>query len=83
MSYSAAVTVVRVPMLVEVITDALFLTDLSQLQQQQHNMQESTLQYLLSSVDNMQSALSKSLEYSAPAHLQSLLRQEVVTLSHQ
>lgn len=54
-----------------------------QQQKQQQSMQESALHYLLSSVENLQSSVGKSMEASAPDRLQSLIHHEVSTLSQQ
>ena len=46
-------------------------------------MNEPTLHYLVSSVDGLQSAVRKSLELSAPDHLQTVVCQEISGLSQQ
>jgi hypothetical protein len=54
---------------------------LSQLQEQQQQ-QESTLHYLLSSMENIQSEVGKLIAVSTPDQLQAVIHQEFNTFSH-
>ena len=59
-----------------------FCVDLSQLQQNQYSLHESTLQHLLSSIQSMQSVLT-SPPTPVSAHFQAIVQQEIASLSQQ